>query len=882
MAVLLDPTNAIDVDQPLNTNPDFRSVHVYSTADVTGTFSGLTQGDILAGQTPIVDFTAEPMVAKDGTNLYPINSEFGYNVTDFSGAIEKDLVADPEYAEGWVGDIVNAAGEQIGITVSDAPTDSFKTPAVLGTWLAGLGGNTVKASTEHYVVMQSILSDQQFPGDPDAQHPLDDNLIMIGGDYDGIAIADLLAGVDVDGTFVQVGDENGDGVADIKDILLPNETTIDANIAASDDYSVTLKDDGKLLYRWGNAIKKPNDIRLEADTDLPTEWSTVDEEGDLQPLYRITAAELVTHHLITNNPNDQIRPEDFENESAIGTLPTYEVLEDGTWVSTDDYYSGDGTLFPAGTVLRDPALAAAWATSDIAAIGAVDGAEGFTKEWYTTMDREPFEPVLSEDGTEYITGPRWRLQPDKYGQDLPSVTMPLDPSLPPPVKQGQEKYEVGAETQTVLNLLDWENSISPLSISAGWQDNPGSVTDNGLNLTSNFDFAVYIKGDIKPTSIYSSELLLSYEEITTYAAGDVVIGGAGEDYLVGQGDNTMTGGALADFFVLSYGTSVTADIMNSTITDFTIGEDVIGLIGLDVTPITRDTIMRDTNLTQTVVGADLQIALDGVDLVTLQGVTEQLTASSFLSMAPGAANVLIPIVGTAAGETLRGTASADRMSGLGGDDRILGYEGADTIDGGTGADTLNGGDGGDVLIGGTTADDLGDLIYGGDGDDDIDGGAGNDIIYAGTGNDVVVGGDGADNLYGQEGNDVLTGSSGSDMIMGGDGFDFINGGTGSDRLNGGADADKFYHAGVASHGSDWIQDYSGADGDVLMFGGTGASADDFTVNFASSAAGDLAVNEAFVTYQPTGQILWALVDGSSQAEINLVLDGSTYDLMMIA
>ena len=50
----------------------------------------------------------------------------------------------------------------MGLVVSDSPTDTFKTPAVLGTWLAGLGGNTVKASTEHYSVMQAILSTRNF------------------------------------------------------------------------------------------------------------------------------------------------------------------------------------------------------------------------------------------------------------------------------------------------------------------------------------------------------------------------------------------------------------------------------------------------------------------------------------------------------------------------------------------------------------------------------------------------------------------------------------------------------------------------------------------------------------------------------------------------
>ena len=870
MAVIIDPSNAIDIDQPLNTSPDFTSVHVYSTADVTGTYSGLTQGDVAPGETPVIDFSATPLVAKDGTNLYPINSEFGFIVTDFVGAEEKDFVLNPEYAEGWAGDITGTYGQQIGITVSDSPTDTFKTPAVLGTWLSGLGGNTVKASTEHYVVMQNVLSDQKYPGDPDAVYPLDNDLYMIGGAYDGWLAADAIA---------DAGDANGDGVADLKDVLEPNETEIDINIAASADYSVTLKDDGKLLYRWGNTIKKPNDIRLEATLDLPSEWDTKDSEGDLQPLYKITAAELVTHHLITNNPNDQIRPEDFENEFAIGTLPTYEILADGSWVTTDDYYAGDGTLYPAGTVLKDPALAAAWATSDMAAIGAIDGAEGFTNAWYTTMDREPFEPELNADGTEYVVGPRWRLQPDKYGQDLPSVVIPEDPSTPPPVKNGEEKYIVGAETQTVINLLDWENPFSPLAISAGWQNAAGTVTDNGLNMTSAFDVAVYVKGDIKPTSIYSSELVLSYEEITTYAAGETISGGAGEDYLVGQGGNTMTGGAESDFFVLSYGAPTTADIQNSVITDFIAGEDVIGLIGLEVTPLTVDTIMADTNITQTVVGGDLQLAIDGVDLVTLQGVTEFLTASSFLTMTPGESNILEPMLGTAGDDVLVGTAGDDIIDGLEGNDRLIGLAGADQLDGGAGADTVNGGDGDDVLTGGDAISDAGDVIIGGLGDDTIDGGAGNDLIYGGDGDDVIDGGTGADTLLGQDGNDQLTGTEWGDMLSGGDGFDFLNGGYGNDRLTGGADADRFYHAGSSTHGTDWVKDYTATEGDVLLYGAGGATAADFSVHFANTGAGDAAIDEAFVTFDPTGQVLWTLIDGAGDTEINLSLYGNLIDLL---
>ena len=41
------------------------------------------------------------------------------------------------------------------------------------------------------------------------------------------------------------------------------------------------------------------------------------------PNYQVTKAHLVVNHWITNNPNDQLRPEDLENEAATGRKPSY-------------------------------------------------------------------------------------------------------------------------------------------------------------------------------------------------------------------------------------------------------------------------------------------------------------------------------------------------------------------------------------------------------------------------------------------------------------------------------------------------------------------------------------------------------------------------------
>lgn len=231
-----------------------------------------------------------------------------------------------------------------------------------------------------------------------------------------------------------------------------------------------------------------------------------------------------------------------------------------------------------------------------------------------------------------------------------------------------------------------------------------------------------------------------------------------------------------------------------------------------------------------------------------------------------------------------GGAGDDMIIGNAANNRLLGGAGNDEISGGTGKDTINGGDGDDNLAGESS----GDLIFAGAGNDVVFGGGGNDLMYGQDGNDRIVGGSGADELQGQDGDDILTGSAMSDLIYGGAGSDFINGGFGYDRINGGDGGDRFYHLGIADHGSDWIQDYSGAEGDLLLFGQAGASADEFRINFAHTTSaegersGDDEIAEAFVIYQPTGQIVWALVDGAGQDDILLKItgDADVFDLLV--
>ncbi|SPF81799.1 calcium-binding protein [Pseudoprimorskyibacter insulae] len=229
--------------------------------------------------------------------------------------------------------------------------------------------------------------------------------------------------------------------------------------------------------------------------------------------------------------------------------------------------------------------------------------------------------------------------------------------------------------------------------------------------------------------------------------------------------------------------------------------------------------------------------------------------------------------------TTKGTAAADLLVGGYGDDLLDGLAGNDTLQGGDGSDTLLGGEGDDHLQGGASASDLRDVLYGGAGRDVLEGGHGNDELRGDAGDDTLSGWFGADTVIGGAGNDVLTGGAWGDALFGGDGADYLNGGFGYDRLNGGAGADRFFHLGLADHGSDWIQDFSWRDGDVLAYGGA-ATAAQFQLNRAATPnAGDPLIPEYFVIYKPTGQILWALVDGAAAASILLQVDGQQFDLL---
>ena len=580
-------------------------LHVFSINDVMGGFDGSTYGSLDGASidnTIICDLGSVacpadngPVVDKAGVTLYPVDSEFGYYVVDYLGAQGK--IRDFDYMEGFVGNIMDGL-DQIGIKISNAPTLKYKVKPPLGTWCQGLGGTSVKCETEQYVAMEHVLSchetipysfadpvtgDQAILSTPDGSltfdcdnAPLDDVAMIL---VDGLPTVRLTNATPCDA----VNDPEGCQ-------MFPNDKTdMLNNIALGPDYSVQLKDDGKPLYGWGGVHKRPNDVRMYARLQLPDEWKA--EGAD----FVVTKAQLVVNHWITNNPNDQLRPEDLENEAATGRKPSYRIEgtiggADEVWKSTLPCYEGDGdlidteegandpTFIGVGTYLKntpfalDPAVVPGDLLADDPFAFSKDLQGGFTNAFYTTINRDPFEwsydanpdPMIQDfvgsafpDDTlgALVSGPRWRLKPNKFGQDLPGLEIPLIECSPPPFQSDNIKYEVGTPVTTVINLLDWADENSPLATSKGWVDvtanefvtvvgevNGIPITSNGLPMSSDFDLAVYVKGDAKSTAVFNAQLIIEYGDEVVDTDGDGVPDNADNCTLVFNPDQRDTDG----------------------------------------------------------------------------------------------------------------------------------------------------------------------------------------------------------------------------------------------------------------------------------------------------------------------------------------------------
>ena len=283
---------------------------------------------------------------------------------------------------------------------------------------------------------------------------------------------------------------------------------------------------------------------------------------------------------------------------------------------------------------------------------------------------------------------------------------------------------------------------------------------------------------------------------------DTLAGGGGADIIYGEeGNDTIDGGGGND---IVFGDSGTVTYNSPTIKrlfglpDDTDGDDhLLGGLG-------EDLLIGGGGNDWLEGGEDRDLLIgDGVSITYEAG---NLPANIWVKDATKARTSGYDRFGyTELRLTDTGVGGKDRLFGQGGDDVMYGGYGFDLLQGGAGSDRMLGQTGMDILYGGGGSD----LMLGGAHDDimfgyadalatenadtvvDIDADSG-DTIYGEDGNDYIRGQDGEDFVYGDRGADIMFGDAGNDVMQGGINPDIIFGGADDDTIDGEAGSDIIF------------------------------------------------------------------------------------------
>jgi len=229
-------------------------------------------------------------------------------------------------------------------------------------------------------------------------------------------------------------------------------------------------------------------------------------------------------------------------------------------------------------------------------------------------------------------------------------------------------------------------------------------------------------------------------------------GGDGNDVVYAlEGGNTINGGVGNDRIEITAATAYVA------------GDLLIGGAGNDT--------LSAGNYGATLYGDDQANSLAGNDVLTGGSGNDTLYGGGGNDSMNGAAGADAAFGGTGDDtvfggdgfDTIYGETGNDIIDGGMGNDNLYGGADNDVISGSQGFDYLEGGDGNDTLSGGTENDSLyggagDDLLMGGDGDDLLIGGAGNDVFTTGSGNDTIE-------LDLTSGNDSVSSLTGVDTVV---------------------------------------------------------------------------------------------------------------------
>lgn len=403
-----------------------------------------------------------------------------------------------------------------------------------------------------------------------------------------------------------------------------------------------------------------------------------------------------------------------------------------------------------------------------------------------------------------------------------------------------------------------------------------SLVGNGPSLTSSPLDSIF--GATQPTAANSNNWMFGN------AGDDTLQGGGSKDSLFGgQGNDSISAFINDADNITSRNNFISGDVGSDTITGGGAGDTLLG----DYDP-SADA--GDDSITSGVGDKILMFGNAGNDTLVLAS-----GAGGGSSLYGGKDNDFVDGSQADSGDD---SIDGNYLSGDNGNDTVIAAKDTDTISGGAGNDSLDlnqtlatavAGDGNDTISGSGG----GAAINGGDGDDSLVGAAGDNLLGAGgndnlellngagradggDGNDVVTGNiDGDDTLFGSLGNDALFGRGGADIVSGGSGNDSIYGQGGNDALTGGDGADGFFYVSQAAGvDADVISDFvSGTDRIYLkssVFTGLGDPAFGNAVRFVTPATLKSATGAAIV-YDATAKTVSFDADGRGTAAGSVLL-----------
>jgi len=173
------------------------------------------------------------------------------------------------------------------------------------------------------------------------------------------------------------------------------------------------------------------------------------------------------------------------------------------------------------------------------------------------------------------------------------------------------------------------------------------------------------------------------------AGNDTLLGTAGDNVLDGgTGADTITSGSGSDTIVIRSGDGGSTQSAGDTVSDFSDGNDSIGLAAITFGVLTIAQVGSDTVIKE---GSDFLTTLTGISVSAITAVDFQSTSTSAVTYTGTSSNDTM--VGGAGGDTFNGGAGNDTLYGWGGNDtfNITSKSGSfiDIIDGGAGSDTLD-------------------------------------------------------------------------------------------------------------------------------------------------------------------------------------------------